>query len=224
MIDILTDLIAKTKSEFEIYLKDNKRDDLLPKIQELFNYRVQEVNNTVDVCLEYLNNVVYEKSYEMQNLNLLSEDIKNAINVSFDDKITFTLNIEQLGRKVFKMDLKIEDLNHMVNKLHDLSSVILNKIGLLNIVLMHNNTKELVSFGMRINRIDELIDELNNHKDVIYNGYVEPVIKKAQHFYGEGSGDASIGRIIEDVLVGNFIVDEFDNFIADENGNCLVFE
>jgi hypothetical protein len=168
MIDVLQKLISDTKDGFETYLKDNKREDLLHRVDELFDYKVKELNEEVDVTLKFTDNIIYEGKHQINELNKLDTFLRKSVQRVFNSQLRFSLNIEYEDQKIFDEDLKVEEIKNLNVIFKNFSRTILDKIGLLKVVLVHNNTNELVSFDMRIKRFKHLPEELRNYKDTVY--------------------------------------------------------
>jgi len=219
MIDQIQKLIDDTKKNFEEYLANKNREELLPRLGELFDYKVQEVNHLMDVSLIFKDDVIFKEEISVKDFSDVPDKLKKSVRMIFNDGLTTKLNIAFNGENLFSEDLTIKDIKDIESVLQAHRSRIYQRVGKVNVTLVHNKNSELFSCDVRFTDLDDLIGAIKENEDLIYNKYIEPSKKDRQDFYGEGHSTSVVGELLK----GNFIVDEFDNFIADENGNCLVW-
>lgn len=212
MIDILQRTFNRAKLEFTEYLKQKGRLDLLNRVDELFDYSVHA--NSVNVVLRRNNKDIFNETIkfeELYNINSMLDNIK------CDTRLDIILIFND--REIFNNP--IESIDDIENVLSSNKEYIFNNIGYVDVSLVHNNKNSLVNMKFNLKKIENFIETLNTHKDIIYEKYIKTYkIDKVRKSFMDNSG----GEPIIDIIDGKFIIDEFDQYISDEFGNCLVFE
>jgi hypothetical protein len=210
MINIVNNTLQQAKKDFENYLIEINKENLLYRVDEIFNYSLKKTVDEFTLILRHNNKQIFNKNIKIENLTDLHSILK-TVNIPTDNiEIALKLN----DNFIYENSLKGDIIAFFEHNIID----IFNIIGFVDVQLIHNKTKELVSLKLNINKLLTLNEELNNNKDVIIDKYFKKTSKKDKiKFYGDG------GEIFE-MLTGNFIVDEFGRYICDEFGNFLTFE
>jgi len=218
MIDKIQSLIRNIKLNFQDYLIEKNRSELLDKLDELFDYEVKEINNVVKVSLHFKDQVIFQEDILLTNFKDLPQKIQHSVRMIFNDELLTTFNLVYNDKNVFKQDLKIGDIKQIKTVLQKNRKIIFNKIGTLDVQLQHNDTKELCSFKLNISNFKDIITSIKKNEEDIYKNYIDVDLKKQRKYYGEG--DSPTPPIVE---ILNPIVDEFDNYLSDENGNIITW-
>ena len=219
MIKVLQQTIDKARLDFKLYLEKKGRDDLLPNVDALFN--IKAMNKSLNVLLMLNDETeVFNEAISVDDLDILPDLINEKTERIYrgKDDVLVTLVID--GNVVLDKSLKLKDFDDLKQLLVANKEQIFNEIGYIDIDFMHDKN-ELFSTKMRIDDILNLNELLLENQDIIYDNYLSVPLRK-ENFYGEGEGQISIP--IAGVMTGNFIVSENDEYLADENGNFIVFE
>ena len=224
MLNILQTTLDKAKVNFKKYLEDNGKLDLVYKVDELFNLKV--INKSLNVILTLNDEYeVFNQELSIDEISSIPEIIEQNTGRLYRDEDDVRIKLVLDDKVVFNQPINLKNINEVNALFRDSKEKIFNEIGYVDIQLIHNDTNELFSTKAKLKDIINLRDILQNKSDEIYNSYTNTVRpRRKENFYGEGEGYDYPTPTVVDLLEGNFIVSEFDEFLADEHGNCLVFE
>jgi hypothetical protein len=213
-------LINDTREGFEKYLIENKKTELLSQINELFDFRVEKVPHLLNISLKFKDDLIFNESISLNEFDDIPNKVKQSIRMIRNDELVTHFNISFNDKMVFDENLSIKNINQLDSILEDRKSDIYQKIGKIDISMVHNKSNELLGFKINYADFYRLPEIMKEYERLVFDKYIYD--KKVRHDDGHwhGGGGVPAGPI---PLFGNFIVDEFDNFLSDENGNCIIF-
>jgi hypothetical protein len=191
-------IIQNAKNDFERYAKEK-------------DLKVKKDPFAID--LVHVEIIKGERSYLLDRevpLSQLSNVPKYLKEVDLEAfELLFKDEYEQFTVKINDLDEITSVIEHNKNQLFD-------KFGKVSVQFFRDRNE---LFKVDVNNLKDLINIIKDNEDKF--GRTKGAIKrqKFERFYTTDSGDGA-----GVVLVGNVIIDEFQNIIADEQGNCLSFE
>lgn len=224
-IKSLTDAIfKKAKEDFFSYI--SKKDiSLLPKAQDLFNYEIKSINNILKLKI-ILNehDILIEQDLDINQIHDLSSIIKKKV-IPYNfvrDMVLVILNNNDT--EVFKEVVQLNNIKSIDKLIKNNSNEIYNKIGKLDVTLVHDN-RNLFETKINFSNLISLVEKIKINRDTIYTNYIQASDNKIkqhdrENWYGHDQGFPSP---IIDFLIGNFIISENDEFLTDEKGNFITF-
>jgi hypothetical protein len=114
-----------------------------------------------------------------------------------------------------RFEIKITDLDDITKVIDAHKDELFKKFGVVCVKFYRDNNE---LFDVCVNNLKDLINIIKDNEDKFRGLRDAEKRRKFDKRYTDGGDGVGL------ILVNNVIIDEFNNAIADENGNCLSFE
>lgn len=199
---------AITEVKGKVVEKSKDDENLEKRVDEFFDVSVKE-SQEINVMFLKGEELLMEKVINIDEIKNLNEYIKDDYSIRLVDIVDGNIITD------------IKTIDSLEELIIERKEDIFLEFGFLTVELVHSRGEKGFEFKIKLNEVDKIIKRIKENENMIMEYFFEDEKKPKRRVYQHDGGGEKL--TVVDVLQGNFIVDEYDNFLCSEDGTFVVF-